>query len=189
MLRKGNTRPFHWADKTMSVLKADQLEACEKELADLPSFGLFDTSCNDTNIEDLYDLSWYAAEDRVSGIPPELHTADGLRVRVLSSFPAESALLSPEEHDILIRLVLCSGQLTLTDWNDLIPARSMIRRLWCRGEWINGSLQLHMPHQLCATALIMMAGDAHKTIRDAVDQVLENTEKLKQQLKVTLVLF
>ncbi len=176
MLRKGNTRPFHWADKTMSVLRANQLEACEKDLAGLPSFSLFDNVCTDANIEELYDLSWYAVEDRSSGVAPKLHSAEELRVRVLSSFPAESALLSPEEHELMIRLILCSGQLVLPDWNDLIPARSLIRRLWCRGEWNNGNLVLHMPHQLCATALIMIAGDAHKAVRDIVDQVLENTD-------------
>ena len=53
MLRKGNTRPFHWADKTMSVLRANQLEACEKDLAGLPSFSLFDNVCTDANIEEL----------------------------------------------------------------------------------------------------------------------------------------
>ena len=176
MLRKGNTRPFHWADKTMSVLRADQLEACEKDLTGFPSFCLFDSSCNNTNIEQLYDISWYAAEDKASRLEPALHTAEELRVRVLSSFPAEIALLSPDEHELLIRLIVCSGQLSLPDWNDLIPARSLIRRLWCRGEWNNGTFVLHMPHQLCATALIMMAGDDHKSIRDIVDQVLENTD-------------
>ena len=176
MLRKGNNRPFHWADKTMSVLRANQLEACEKDLAGLPSFCLFDTACTDTNIEELYDLSWYAAEDKAAGANPELHTAEALRIRVLSSFPAEFALLSPEEHEIMIKLILCSGQLTLPDWNDLIPARSLIRRLWCRGEWNGGTLVLHLPHHLCATALIILAGDDHKNIRTIVDQVLEKTD-------------
>ena len=176
MFRKGNTRAFHWADKTMSVLRADQLEACEKDLAGFPSFCLFDVSCTDLNVEQLYDLSWYAEEDRADHRKPSLHSVEELRIRVLSSFPAESALLSPEEHDILIRLVLCSGQMALPEWNDLIPARSLIRRLWCRGEWNNGTLVLHMPRQLCAAALIIMASEDHKTVREMVDQVLESTD-------------
>ena len=47
MLRQTNTRSLHWADKTMSVLRADQLEACEKDLAGLPSRCLFEPDCSD----------------------------------------------------------------------------------------------------------------------------------------------
>lgn len=176
MLRQGNNRSFHWADKTMSVLRADQLEACEKELAGLPPFCLFDASCTDLHAEKLYDLSYYAMEDRLDKKEPVLHTTDELRVRVLSSFAAESALLPTEEHDILVRMVLFGGRMALQDWNDLIPARSLIRRLWCRGEWKDNTLILSMPHQLCATSLIMLAGDEHQKIRDIVEQVTESVD-------------
>lgn len=173
MLRQGDTRPLHWADKTMSVLRAEQLEACEKDLASLPVHGLFDAACGDTDAETLYDFSYYAAEDRAAFRAPALHTAEGLRVRVLSSMAAESALLSPEEHDLLVRLALFGGRHTLQDWNDLIPARSLLRRLWCRAEWEDGVLTLQMPHQLCATALILLAGDEHRLVRDHVEKVNE----------------
>ena len=176
MLRQGNTRPFHWADKTMSVLRADQLEACEKELAGLPPFSLFDASCQDIHAEELYDLSYYASEDRSDHTAPSLHTANELRIRVLSSFSPETALLPSEEHDLLVRLVLFGGHIALQDWNDLIPARSLIRRLWCRGEWKDNTLVLYMPHQLCATSLVLLASDEHKNIRDIVDQVTESID-------------
>ena len=176
MLRRGNTRPFHWADKTMSVLRADQLEACEKELTGLPGVCLFDAECRDDHAEKLYDMSWYSDEDRFSGTAPSLHTVDGLRTLVLSSFPAESALLPSEEHDILIRLMLFGGHYALQDWEELIPARSLVRRLWCRGEWKDGRLILHMPHQLCATSLIMLAGDDHRKIHEIVEQVLDRID-------------
>ncbi len=176
MLRQGNTRPFHWADKTMSVLRADQLEACEKELTGLPPFSLFDAACQDSHVEELYDLSYYAAEDRAKSIPASLHTVNDLRIRVLASYAPETALLPSEEHDILVRLVLGGGRIALQDWNDLIPARSLIRRLWCMGEWKDNTLILHMSHQLCATALILLAGDEHKKIRDIVDQVTESID-------------
>ena len=51
MLRQTNTRSLHWADKTMSVLRADQLEACEKDLAGLPSRCLFEPDCSDVDAE------------------------------------------------------------------------------------------------------------------------------------------
>ena len=176
MLRKGNNRPFHWADKTMSVLRADQLETCEKELAGLPVYCLFDSACQDIHAEELYDLSYYAAEDRMNDARPSLHTANELRIRVLSSFAAEAALLTTEEHDILVRISVFGGRMALQDWNDLIPARSLIRRLWCRGEWKEKTLILHMPHQLCATALILLAGDEHRKIREMVETVTDGID-------------
>ncbi len=176
MLRQGNTHAFHWADKTMSVLRSDQLEACEKELTGLPAVCLFDAECHDDSAEELYDLSWYSEEDRSSGTPLSLHTVDELRVRVLSSFATESALLPSDEHDILIRLTLFGGHYVLQDWEELIPARSLIRRLWCRGDWKDGRLVLHMPHQLCTTALIMLAGDEHRKIREIVETVMDRID-------------
>ena len=137
MLRQGNTHPYHWADKTMSVLRANQLEACEKDLAGLPCRCLFDADCTDADAESFYQLSFFPREDRGSR-EIKLHTVEQLRVRVLSSFAPELALLSPEEHDLMVRMVLFGGKLALNDWEDLIPARAMVRRLWCRTSMDNG---------------------------------------------------
>lgn len=41
MLREGNTHALTWADKTMSVIRTRQLEACEQRLLRLPTSGLF----------------------------------------------------------------------------------------------------------------------------------------------------
>ena len=175
MLRTGNTTPYHWADKTMSVLRTRQLEACEKSLAGLPAYCLFDAACTDADAETFYKLSYFPRED-ASSREWTLHTVEQLRVRVLSSFAPELALLSPEEHELLVRLVLFGGKLTLHDWDELIPAASLVRRLWCRLENQNGIRVLFMPHQLCASALLLLAGDGHKKIRDAVEQVQENID-------------
>ena len=112
MLRLGNTHPYHWADKTMSVLRANQLEACEKDLAGLPFLCLFDGNCTDSDAESFYQMSYYPREDRGTR-QVSLHTVEELRVRVLSGFAAELALLSPEEHDLLVRLVFFGGRLPL----------------------------------------------------------------------------
>ena len=84
MLRQGNTHPYHWADKTMSVLRANQLEACEKDLASLPFRCLFDADCTDADAESFYQLSFFPREDR-NAQSVSLHTVEQLRVRVLSS--------------------------------------------------------------------------------------------------------
>ena len=176
MLRQDNVHPYHWADKTMSVLRANQLEACEKDLASLPFRCLFDGDCTDTDAETFYQLSFFPREDRNNCLSA-LHTVEELRVRVLSSFAAELALLSPEEHDLMVRLVLFGGKLTLQDWEDLIPARALVRRLWCRTKLENGARIIGMPHQLCASALLLLAGEGHRKIRDAVESVYESIDR------------
>ena len=179
MLRQSNTRPLHWADKTMSVLRADQLEACEKDLAGLPSRCLFEPECGNVDAEKLYELSFFAEEDRrASGrVPrPVLHTVDQLRNRVLHTFVQETALLSVEEHDLLVRTVLFGGHTPLTDWNELLPARALVRRLWCRVEGKGENAVLFMPHQLCSSALLLLAGDSHRAVRNIVEQVHDSIE-------------
>ena len=177
MLRQINTRPLHWADKTMSVLRADQLEACEKDVAGLPSRCLFETDCSNVAAEKLYELSFFAEEDRrAAGRTPRpaLHTVEQLRNRVLDTFIQETALLSVEEHDLLVRAVLFGGRTALADWNELIPARALVRRLWCRVEGKGENSVLIVPHQLCASALLLLAADTHKAVREVVEQVHES---------------
>ena len=179
MLRQSNTRPLHWADKTMSVLRADQLEACEKDLAGLPSRCVFEPECSNMDAEKLYELSFFADEDRKAAgrrLRPALHTVEQLRNRVLHTFVQEIALLSVEEHDLLVRAVLFGGRTPLTDWNELLPARALVRRLWCRVEGRGENTSLFMPHQLCASALLLLAGDSHKAVRNLVEQVHDSIE-------------
>ncbi len=163
----------------MSVLRAEQLEACEKYLAGLPSCCFFEPECSNLDAERLYELSFFAEEDRcASGKPlrPVLHTVEQLRNRVLHTFVQETALLSVEEHDLLVRTVLFGGRTPLTDWNELIPARSLVRRLWCRVEGKGDNTTLIMPHQLCSSALLLLAGDSHKAVRGIVEQVHESID-------------
>lgn len=179
MLRNGRPRPLPWADKTMSVMRADLLEACEKDLAGLPSHCLFDPDCSDVDAETFYDLSFFSEEDRL--VPgrkavPVLHTIEQLRTRVLHQYAQEAALLSVEEHDLLVRTILFGGRTPLTDWNELLPARGLVRRLWCRVERQGNASFLIMPHQLCASGLLLLASDSHKKVRELVEQVHENID-------------
>lgn len=179
MLRNGRPRPLPWADKTMSVMRADLLEACEKDLAGLPSRCLFDPDCSDMDAETFYDLSFFADEDRRGAgkkNPPVLHTIEQLRNRVLHQYAQETALLSVEEHDLLVRTVLFGGRTPLTDWNELLPARGLVRRLWCRVEGQGSSAVLVMPHQLCASSLLLLASDSHKKVRELIAQVHESID-------------
>ena len=179
MLRQRDTRPLQWAGKTMSVMRADQLEACEKDLAGLPSRCLFEPECSNVDAEKLYELSFFAEEDRKAtgrALRPALHTVEQMRNRVLHTFVQECALLSVKEHDLLVRVVLFGGRTPLTDWNELIPARSLVRRLWCRVEGLGENAALIMPHQLCSSALLLLAGDSHKEVRNIIEQVHDSIE-------------
>lgn len=162
----------------MSVMRADLLEACEKELAGFPSHCLFDAESTDVDAETFFDLSFYAEEDRLSAArpAPKLHTIQELHNRVLHRFAQETALLSVEEHDLLVRLVLMAGRAPLRDWNELLPARGLARRLWARVEMNGPARNLVMPRQLCSAALLLLAGDSHRQVREIAEQVHETID-------------
>lgn len=178
MLRSIHRCPLPWADKTMSVMRAELLEACEKDLAGFPSHCLFDQEVTDADAEDFYGLSFFAEEDRLApGHPaPMLHTVQDLRNRVLHQFPEECALLSPEEHDLLVRAMLMGGRAPLRDWNELLPAKGLVRRLWARVESQGQLHHIILPRQLCSASLVLMAGDAHRQLRELTEQVHEAIE-------------
>ena len=168
MFFEAKQRPVRWTDRTLSVLRASRLESCEKELAGLSGSGLFDPETTDLEAERLFERSWMASEER----EPRLHTIEELRTRVLSDFPAEFMLLSPEEYELAVKLAMTGGRLVLSDWNDLIPARSLIRRLWCRPDpgRKNGLL---MPRSLCLGVVLMLAAEETRGIRETVDAVVD----------------
>ena len=64
MQRESNVQTLNWADKTMSVLRLQQLEACEKRLSACLSFGLF-SDCDDVRVEELWETSYEAGEQGV----------------------------------------------------------------------------------------------------------------------------
>lgn len=163
--------PVRWADRTLSNLRAGRLEACEKELRDLGGRGLFDAETTDQDAERLFAQSYYAAEEK----KPCLHSIEELRGRVLSRFPAEMGLLSPEEYELTVKLALFGGELPITDWNDLPAARSLVYRMWCRmrpekGRWIS------MPRQLCVAAMLMLTSEGMKKVRETADEILETVD-------------
>ena len=58
MQRESNVQTLNWADKTMSVMRMRQMEACEKRLGDCPDFGLFD-GCDEQKIEEICAHAFY----------------------------------------------------------------------------------------------------------------------------------
>lgn len=162
MLREANVQTLTWADKTMSVLKERQLEACENRLAQLPDFGLFD-GCDDTRVEQLWQCSFEAQENPVQ---THLHTTQALQRQVLLSLPPEAALLSVEEHTLLERLIVLDGQAELMEWEETRGAEGLVRRLWCTLEQHDDTFLVRMPQELLFPLTAILASPKHIEIRE-----------------------
>lgn len=161
MLRETNVHRLHWADKTMSLLRQQQLEACEKRLASLPSFGLY-TYDDDLRVEALWQCSYDAQEEpRMT----RLHTVHDLRAAVLMRLPMEAALLSVEEHSLVERLLTLDGEAELLDWEEMSAAESLVRRLWCVLTHVENRYILHLPQELLTPLTMVLASRKHEETR------------------------
>lgn len=162
MLRESNVHTLTWADKTMSVLRERQLEACEHRLARLPAFGLFQ-GCNDVNVEELWQCSFEAQEKPVQTV---LHTASMLKAQVLTRLPMEAALLSVEEHMLAERLIVLEGTAELMDWEEVSGAEALVRRLWCTLSRRDDRIVIHMPRTILVPLMAVFASPMHAEIRE-----------------------
>ncbi len=161
MLREVNVQRLHWADKTMSVIRTQQLEACEKRLALLPDVTLFDIE-DERRVEELWRCSYDAQENPQ---PMHLHTLHELRAKVQTELPAQAALLSIEEHMLLERLITLNGQADLMDWEEMGAAESLVRRMWCCITRADGRIVLHLPDALLLPLTMVLSTRQHEEIR------------------------
>lgn len=114
-----------WSEKTMSVLRERQLEACQERLTRCPTQGIFSPLCED-EIHKLFFVSYYAHEIR-RHIPSQKE----LQEAVLSMAEWEACFLSPREDELLKRMLMENGETLLTDWEEISAAEALIARLWC----------------------------------------------------------
>ena len=124
-------RVEHWSDKTMSVMREQQLEACQDRLYRCPATGIFDELCED-EIQNLYHLSFYAREER-SKAPCQQE----LREKVLQNVPLEACYLSPGEDHLVKRMLRGGGEAYLDDWDEISAAEALISRLWCTLQMVD----------------------------------------------------
>ena len=162
MLREANIHSLTWADKTMSVLKERQLEACENRLNQLPPFGLFN-GCDDAKVEELWKCSYDAQEHPAQG---RLHTVKQLQCQVLLSLPMEAALLSVEEHMLLERLIVLEGRAELMEWEETRGAEGLVRRLWCTLERREDTFVVRLPRELLFPLTAILASSEHAELRE-----------------------
>ena len=162
MLREANMQTLTWADKTMSVLKERQLEACENRLAKLPDFGLF-SGCDDAKVETLWACSYDALEHPFQA---RLHTTRQLQCQVMLSLPMEAALLSVEEHLLLERLIVLDGRAELMEWEETRGAEGLVRRLWCTLERRDDAIIVRLPRELLFPLTAILATPEHAELRE-----------------------
>ena len=171
-------RPLSWGEKTLTVRRTRELEACQNDLKGFPETFLFDPLATDADAEILYDLSWDALESRrlnpMRRGETALHTLEELRSRVAGQFSREMALLSPDEHTLLARAAIFGGMTHLTDAGDMYPARGLVRRLLCGFSAMTGRLTL--PQPLRMQALINLTEDAHQKAREALEPFNESVD-------------
>ena len=162
MLRETNVHQLHWADKTMSVIRQEQLEACEKRLSALPQVTIFDLT-DDLRTEEVWQCSYDAQEHpRME----KLHTRKELRAQVLGHLAAEAALLSVEEHLLVERLVTLGGTAELIDWEETTAAESLVRRLWCTITREGNRTTVHLPDALLPPLTLTIGSHQHQEIRE-----------------------
>ncbi|MBR4082124.1 MAG: hypothetical protein IKK21_10110 [Clostridia bacterium] len=164
MLRKCHEQPLYWADHTMSIMQERKLEACADRLNAALPYGLFDLS-DDTQVEALWARSYDAQEHpRLF----RLHTAESLQQQVLRDLPAELALTSMQEHQLLERLCAMDGKMPLMDLEESRPAESLVKRMWCSLEWKEDRPHLRMPDRLLLSVMRQLEETRHQEVREHI---------------------
>ena len=161
MLREGNVHSLHWADKTMSILRERQLEASAARIAAYPAKGLFN-GCDDLMVEELWKHTYDALENPN---PTRLHTTRGLRRLVLAQLPAEAALLSVEEHELIERIFALGGEAELFT-EEISAGESLMRRMWGTIRREDDRLILTLPQELLSPLQLIFQTPTHEAIRE-----------------------
>lgn len=163
MYRTSTCRVEHWSDKTMSVLRERQLEACQDRLTRCPSNGIFGDLCED-ELRRLYDVSFYARE-----MPRHLATQAALQKRVLEYAPQEACFLSPREDELVKRMLMNGGEVYLEDWDEITAAEALIARLWCTLQIVDEeNARLCLAKELVETVTAAMLSPDYFTVRERI---------------------
>lgn len=125
MFRTSACRVERWCDKTMSVMRERQLEACQDRLYRCPAAGIFGKLCAD-EADHLFRLSYYAKE-----IKTKIPSQEELKALVLARAEREACFLSPREDDLVKRMIMGEGETYIDEWEEISAAEALISRLWC----------------------------------------------------------
>ncbi|MCE5342718.1 MAG: hypothetical protein LLF96_03900 [Eubacteriales bacterium] len=116
-----------WYEKTMSMLREKQFEACERRLSTYPDVSLFSPDATDTDAQTMLECSFYQSEPGNEG----LVTLQTLRNKVIERLPVEALYLSRGENTLMERLLIADGRITSDTWDEIDAAEALANRLWC----------------------------------------------------------
>jgi len=152
-----------WGEKTMSMLREKQFEACERRLGAHPGVSLFSQEATELDAQKLWDGSYYRQE-----MPKTLVSLDDLRKRVARQLPLEVRYLSQEEVALLERLLISEGTVVLGEWDDIGAAEALVSRLWCSFHMTDDVWSLDLPMDLHEPLLIAMNDPEYIRARDVL---------------------
>ncbi|MFH1881013.1 MAG: hypothetical protein ABIK64_09475 [Bacillota bacterium] len=116
-----------WSEKTFSILREKQFEACERRLANTLTFSIFSPLATDRYAQQLFEQSYFVSE--MPG--DQLVTVEKLRAEVRRLLPHEAHYLSSAENALVEQLLLAGGRLTSKNWEEIPAAEALLSRLWC----------------------------------------------------------
>ena len=162
--RLGTFPVEHWSDKVMSVLREQQLEACQERLSRCPEKGLFD-DITEAELGQIYPGSYLAWEARTEN--PDL---EDVRALVLSQAGEEACFLSQREDNLVKRMLIHNGETVLDDWEDISAAEALIKRMWCviRIDEMTDSATLRLQEKVMTPIIEGMASPDYPRIRQAI---------------------
>jgi hypothetical protein len=162
MLRETSLiREQDWSEKTLSILREKQFEACERRLESHVQFNLFSPLATDVYAQQLFEQSYFAAE-----LPADrLVTVKKLREQVLRLLPHEAHYLSSAENALLEQLLLQGGRMTSKNWEEIPAAEALASRLWCSFSSAGEAWTLELASELRDPLIKAFTAEAHAAAR------------------------
>lgn len=162
MLRETNLiHEQDWSEKTHSILREKQFEACERRLSKTLQFSLFSPLATDTYAQRLFEQSYFAAE-----MPSDrLMTVETLRAEVRKLLPREAHYLSSAENALAEQLLLAGGRLTSKNWEEIPAAEALANRLWCSFASAGDTWTLELAQELRDPLIKAFTQEKHSSAR------------------------
>lgn len=161
MLRMHTVSDERWCDKTMSVLKEQQREACQERLSQWPQKSVFASLCDD-EYQDIFSRSYDAQENRLAP------SREALCERLLARAPIEAMYLSPAEDALCKRMLISPDHAATCCWEDISAAEALVKRLWCVLKINDDDAVISLVDEIRDPIMEGMLSEAYPSARDAL---------------------
>lgn len=161
MLRMYTATEERWCEKTMSVLREQQREACQERLSHWPRKSVF-SPLYDDEYREILSRSYFMQEER--GIPSREEICDTLLLRA----PVEAMYLSPAEDALCKRMLTSPDRAAICEWEDISAAESLVKRLWCVLRIEDDTATISLGEPLCSALMEAMLSEDYQKARAAL---------------------